>query len=245
MTSKNFIFLNEVESTNNYAKQLLLSKEAEDGTVVLAQDQKKGRGQVGNNWESENGKNLLASFIFFPDFLGAGKQFYLSKIVSLALVDFLNTEVNNTSIKWPNDIYIGEKKVAGILIENSIKGQNLESTIIGIGLNLNQENFYSDAPNPVSLKQITGNKYSAEEVVKILDIKIEEWFKKLKSGFLKEIDENYFKLIFRANQWGMYSKNGHKFEAKITGIGEFGQLVLTDRNGKSSEYMFKEIEFVI
>jgi BirA family transcriptional regulator, biotin operon repressor / biotin---[acetyl-CoA-carboxylase] ligase len=135
LTNKNFIFLNEVESTNNYANQLVLSKAAEHGTVVLAQYQKKGRGQQGNFWESEFGKNMLASFIIFPQFLIAAKQFYISKIVSLALVDFLKTETNEVSVKWPNDIYIQNKKIAGILIENSVKGVNVSSSIIGIGLN--------------------------------------------------------------------------------------------------------------
>ena len=133
LTSKNLILLNEVESTNNYANQLVLSKAAEHGTVVLAQYQKKGRGQQGNFWESEFGKNMLASFIVFPQFLSAAKQFYFSKIVSLALVDFLKTETNEVSVKWPNDIYVRNKKIAGILIENSIKGSNLSSAVIGIG----------------------------------------------------------------------------------------------------------------
>lgn len=245
MTNKNFIFLAEVESTNNYANQLVLSKAAVEGTVVLAQHQKKGRGQQGNSWESKAGKNLLASIIMFPNFLPAAKQFYLSKIVSLALVGFLQTEANKVSIKWPNDIYVDNKKVAGILIENAIKGQNISSSIIGVGLNLNQEKFDSNTPNPISLKQITRKNYEIETVAEVLLTEIKEWYRKLEHGYFQEIDSAYIKLLFKANEWALYSKKGKQFEAKINGIGEFGQLILIDRNGGLSEHMFKEVEFVI
>lgn len=245
MINKNIIFLTEVESTNNYANQLVLSKAAVEGTVVLAQHQKKGKGQQGNRWESEDGKNLLASIILFPEFLSAGKQFYLSKIASLAIVDFLKSEITNICIKWPNDIYVQDKKVAGILIENAVKGQNISSAIIGIGLNLNQELFISDAPNPVSLKQITGKDYDVKKITEQILKHIDVWYGKLENGCFNEIDLAYFSLLFRANKWALFAENGKQFEAKITGIGKFGQLILEYRNGLSAEYMFKEVEFVI
>ncbi len=245
MKNKNIIFLTEVESTNNYANHLVLSKAAEHGTVVLAQYQKKGKGQHGNSWESEAGKNLLASIILFPNFLQAAKQFYLSKIASLALVDFLKSETSGISIKWPNDIYIQDKKVAGILIENALKGQNLSSSIIGIGLNLNQELFVSDAPNPVSLKQVTGKVYDMELAVELILEKINNWYRKLENGGFEEINTAYFNQLFRVNEWSMFAKKGISFEAKISGIGEFGQLILEERNRSVSEYMFKEVEFLI
>ena len=237
--------MHEVESTNNYANQLVLSNAAEHGTVVLAQYQNQGKGQQGNSWESEPLKNLLASFILFPRFLPAAKQFYLSKIASLALVDFLKTETDKVSIKWPNDIYILNKKVAGILIENSVKVSNVSSAIIGIGLNLNQENFASNAPNPASLKQVTGKEYDVETIaVKIYKL-INNWYKVLETGSFNEIDSAYFNQLFRANEWALFAKNGEMFEAYIWGIGEFGQLIMKDRSGVFSEYMFKEVEFVI
>ena len=245
MINENFIFLTEVESTNNYANQLVLSKAAVEGTVVLAQHQKMGRGQQGNSWESEAGKNLLASIILYPYFLPASRQFYLSKITSLALVDFLITEASDISVKWPNDIYIKNKKVAGILIENTIKGQNLYSSILGIGLNLNQEKFISDAPNPVSLKQITRKDYDIELVAHTIFEHINYWYRKLKQGNFKEIDMAYLNCLFRLNEWALFVKQGNQFEAKIKGIGEFGQLILEDRIGSSTEYMFKEVEFLI
>ncbi|KAF0239369.1 MAG: BirA family transcriptional regulator biotin operon repressor / biotin-acetyl-CoA-carboxylase [Prolixibacteraceae bacterium] len=244
-TNENFTFLTEVESTNNYANHLVLSKAAGHGTVVLAQYQKMGKGQQGNHWESEPGKNLLMSVIILPQFLPAAKQFYLSKIASLALAGFITNETAEVKIKWPNDIYAGNKKLAGILIENSIKGNHIGSSIIGIGLNLNQERFVSDAPNPVSLKQITGKDYIVEEVaLKIWDL-LSFWFEKLQAGSFEEIGSSYFNHLFRANEWALFSKEGKPFEARINGIGEFGQLILEERNGVFSEFMFKEIEFVI
>lgn len=242
---KNSIILNEVESTNNYANHLIVSKAADEGTVVLARYQKQGRGQQGNQWESEAGKNLLTSIILFPRFLFAGKQFLISKVVSLALVDFLKEEVEGVSIKWPNDLYVFDKKVAGILIENSVKGDYLFSTIVGIGLNLNQLKFNSDAPNPVSLKHYTGKEYFAEQVSTTITENIFRWYEKLKLGKFEEINEGYFSNLFRRNKWAWFEKGSQKFEARITGIGEFGQLLLEDRTGKISSNLFKEVEFVI
>ena len=242
---KKIIVLNEVESTNNYASQLILSNAAEEGMVVLTQFQKSGRGHHGNHWESEAGKNMLATIILFPQFLNAGKQFMLSKIVSLSLVELLNSKTGDVSIKWPNDIYVGNKKIAGILIENSIKGNTLFSSLLGIGLNLNQQEFLSDAPNPVSLKQITGEEYNVETVaVEILE-SILKWYGKIETGNFSEIDSAYFSQLFRSGEWAKYSKDGIVFEAKIIGIGEFGQLQLENRDGIVEEFMFKEVEFVI
>ncbi len=245
MPNKNIVVLKEVESTNNYATQLILSNAAEEGTVVLTQFQRNGKGQLGNHWESEAGKNMLATIILYPQFLNAGKQFILSKIVSLSLVEFLSSKTDNVSIKWPNDIYVGNKKIAGILIENSIKGSTLFSSLLGIGLNLNQEKFLSDAPNPISLKQITGEEYDIENVVVEILESILMWYKKLETGNLYEIDSAYFSQLFRNGEWAKYSKNENIFEAKIIGIGEFGQLKLENIDGTVEEFMFKEVEFIL
>ena len=242
---KNIIILNEINSTNNYANRLIVSKQVVEGTVVLAYSQKEGRGQRGNSWESEAGKNVLMSIVLFPKFLAAENQFMISKIASLALTDFIQTETNNVSIKWPNDLYVGNKKIAGILIENSIEGHSLYSSVLGIGLNVNQEQFVSNAPNPSSLKKITGKNYDIEMLAaKIADL-VFEYYNKLKKGKTDSINSQYFDKLFRKNIWAKFRKGGIEFEAMITGIGEFGQLQLKNRDGIISEYMFKEVEYVI
>ncbi len=245
IAGKNIIVLNEVGSTNNYANQLIVSKQAEEGTVVLAYHQNSGKGQRGNSWESEAGKNVLMSIVLYPVFLPAEKQFLISKIVSLALAGFLRKELNDVSIKWPNDLYVGNKKIAGILIENAIKGRNLFSSVVGIGLNINQEKFISDAPNPVSLKQLTGRTFDIEKVANKIAGLVLEGYEKLKNENTDEINSAYLENLFRRNVWSKFRKEETEFEARIAGIGEFGQLQLEDRNGKISEFMFKEVEFVI
>jgi len=240
----NAIVLSVTDSTNNYASQLV-DKGAAEGTVVLAQYQEKGRGYKGNTWESEAGKNLLVSIVLYPGFLPAGKQFQLSKIISLALVEFLNNEIVEPKIKWPNDIYFEEKKIAGILIENTVKGEFLDTSVVGFGLNLNQTVFHSKAPNPVSLKQITNKEYQAEKVLNQILGNFWRWLNKLKNGKFGTIDTAYNSFLFRNTGWHKFKKEGHEFEARITGIGEFGQLKLENRLGTKSEFMFKEVEFII
>lgn len=244
-TDKKTIVLNEVDSTNNYANQLILSNAADDGTVVMTHFQTKGKGQQGNQWESEFGKNLLISLILFPKELPAEKQFYISKISSLALVNFLEKRIEGVTIKWPNDIYVENNKIAGMLIENTVKGTLLHSSVLGIGLNINQEKFVSDAPNPVSLKQITGKDYSIPSITHEISNLIFNWYKKLLQKEHEAIDMAYFSNLYRKEEWQHFSMNTNVFEAKIIGVGKFGQLIMEMRDGKRKEFMFKEVEFII
>ena len=246
-TDKNTIILEVTDSSNNYAKRLISANEATHGTVVLAYCQEAGKGHAGNHWESEAKKNLLMSIVLFPEFLPAEKQFYLSKIVSLALIDFLDEELpeEDVAIKWPNDIYAGDKKMAGILIENSVSGNFLHSSVVGIGLNLNQVKFSCELPNPVSLKQITGKNYSIEKAaVRFLEI-FDDWYNHLEHQQTTAIDINYFNKLYRKNKWSRFRKKNTEFEARISGIGEYGQLILENRDGRLSEYQFKEVEFIV
>ena len=244
--NKKIIYLDEVDSTNNYANKLILSDAAEDGTVVLAQYQTGGKGQQKNSWESESGKNLLMSLIWFTRFLPANQQFLISKVVSLAITDVLRNEVENCTIKWPNDIYIGNRKLAGILIENTVKGSVLFSSVAGIGINVNQMEFFSEAPNPVSLKQVTGTNYDIPELLEKLLNNLDFWYGELRNNEIKKIDESYFSKLYRKNEWSLFSEHGKQpFEARITGIGKFGELQLQLRDNNFREYMFKEVEFVL
>jgi BirA family biotin operon repressor/biotin-[acetyl-CoA-carboxylase] ligase len=241
-TQKKIIVLDRTDSTNNYASQLV-DKGVTEGTVVLAHYQEKGRGYKENYWESEAGKNLLASIVLYPVFLPAGRQFQLSKVISLALVEFLKKEIPAPKIKWPNDIYYEQNKIAGILIENSVKGEFLNSSIIGFGLNVNQIRFLSDAPNPVSLKQITGEEYQISQVLNQIFRNFQRWFAKLKAGKYREIDAAYYENLYQNTGWHKFKGKGQEFEAQIKGIGEFGQLQLEKRTGELAEYQFKEVEF--
>lgn len=239
------IVLQEVDSTNNYARQLVVSNAAVNGTVVLAHYQYQGRGQQGNHWESERNRNLTLSVVFYPEFLEPANQFFLSQVVSLGILSFVSEEVDGVKIKWPNDIYVGNRKIGGILIENSVQGRFLFSSIAGMGININQEVFLSNAPNPVSLKQITGKNYPVEDLARQMVSHIFRWYEKLKCGKFEEIESAYISHLFRMREWSLFRANGVSFEARIIGIGEFGQLMLEDRSGKITGYLFKEVEFVL
>ena len=160
--NETFIHLNETHSTNSYLRELIMrEKEQPEGTVVITDYQTAGRGQKGNSWESERGKNLTFSILLHPNHIPPGKQFILSQLISIAIVGVLKKYDRHFTIKWPNDIYWKEKKIAGMLIEVDLTGSSLSNAIIGIGININQRHFKSDAPNPVSLTQITGKEHSA------------------------------------------------------------------------------------
>lgn len=244
-TDKKVHILNVVDSTNNYANDLIVSDTADEGTVVLARFQKSGKGQSGNSWESEYDKNLLMSLVLFPYFLEAAKQFYLSKIISLSIIDVLKEHVEGVSIKWPNDIYVNDKKVAGILIENGIKDRHLDYAVIGLGLNLNQEKFNSDAPNPVSLCHLTDKYFETEFMAKKIRKRFWFWYEILKQNNFQKIDAIYLRQLYRYGQDHLFKKEGEIFEARIVGIGEFGQLQLQKKSGEKEEFLFKEVEFVL
>jgi BirA family transcriptional regulator, biotin operon repressor / biotin---[acetyl-CoA-carboxylase] ligase len=169
----------------------------------------------------------------------------LSKIASLAIFNWLSKRNVLASIKWPNDIYIENKKVAGILIEISIQGDSIFSAVVGIGLNLNQMEFSSNAPNPVSLKMITGVEYNITDAAGELRQIFMELYQQLKTGAYYEIDSAYFTNLFRSNTWEWYKEGERLHEARIVGIGEYGQLLLENRTGQINSYFFKEIQFVI
>ncbi len=244
--SEIFIHLDETHSTNSYLRELITKeKEQPEGTVVVTDYQTAGRGQRGNSWESERGKNLMFSLLLHPDHIPAGKQFILSQLISLAIVTVLQEYDPHFSIKWPNDIYWKEKKIAGMLIEVDITGSMLSNAIAGIGININQTSFKSNAPNPVSLVQITGKKHNLPELLeKLLDRIADEY-----SGYSpekeEEIIQRYKNLLFRNKGVHPYLCEGEIFNASIEGIEANGHLILKKENGSIRSFAFKEISFVI
>jgi BirA family transcriptional regulator, biotin operon repressor / biotin---[acetyl-CoA-carboxylase] ligase len=237
--------LDSVESTNDYVSGILKETKPEEGSVYSSLFQSAGKGIGQNKWESEKGKNLLFSLVLYPSFLPVENQFLISKTVSLGIANYIQAKTNNIKIKWPNDIYYKEKKIAGILIENSIKGSNLNSSIIGIGFNLNQAEFKSDTPNPVSLNQITKKTYSIDQELVKIRTNIRFFYDKLKAGKFEEINQEYLKCLYRFNEIHDFKTGEEIFKARITGINKYGHLQLTTENNEIREYGFKETEFVI
>ncbi len=244
MIGKKVIRLNEVDSTNNYAKGLVMHKEAEEGTVVLAYSQVIGRGYVKNNWESEAGKNLTFSLVLCPQFVKPANQFAISMAVALGIYDFISPLVGQVTIKWPNDIYVGNKKVCGMLIENMVQGDMISESIIGIGLNLNQEEFSPSIPNPVSLTHFTKIVYDIENCLMHLCFAIEKRYFLLKEKGIGPTYDDYVGHLYKKGEWAGYIANGHKFRGKIVGIDRIGRLLVENDSGGISTFNFKEIEYI-
>lgn len=234
----------KVDSTNNYASEFLVKKDCKEGSVVSASEQLNGRGQLKNQWESEPLKNILISIVFYPEFLPVSKQFILSKVIALGVFDLISLYVENVSIKWPNDIYVGAKKIAGILIENSIMGNVIGSSIAGIGLNVNQKEFLSDAPNPVSLTQLSGKEYDLDQLLTIMLDAIDKWYLLLKTGKIDIINKKYTERLYQINKKAHYRDFEGVFKGVITGVNEIGQLQIKPLPGKIRTYHFKEVAFI-
>ena len=237
------IRIRQTTSTNWQLLQLSNEEELTEGTVVVTDHQTQGRGQAGNYWESEPGANLTFSILLYPSLVNASRQFILSKAVSLAVYDFVSQHIPNVSVKWPNDVYAGEKKIAGILIENFITGEYMAKTIAGIGLNINQKHFLSDAPNPVSFRQLTGKIYPLDECLQTLHEHIATRYRMITEN-TEKINSDYLQHLYRFGKLCRYSANDIFFEATITGLNDYGMLEMTTVNGEYKSYGFKEVEFI-
>lgn len=245
-TGKNFILLDRVSSTNSYIQDLLSkSTPLEEGSVIMAVEQIAGKGQMGNFWEAEPGKNLTFSILYKPDSLAIEDQFYLSMAISLGICDFLEKQLSEEfMIKWPNDIYYKHHKIAGILIENSLQSDKIKNSVIGIGLNVNQLEFMSDAPNPISMQHISSKNYVLEEILFNLLSFIEYYYLALKTNKIEYLQERYFaKLLFFGQEREYKTSNGIVL-GKIVGLGPYGKLCLKNDLGMKY-YDIKEIEFIL
>lgn len=243
------VFLNEVDSTNNYANNLIKSNYKDlnsiSGKVIVCDYQTGGRGQQGNIWESEKSKNLLFSLILIPDFLKVEQQFILSKLISISLIDCLKNFNIDAKIKWANDIYVGNKKIAGILIENVISGNTLKSSVIGIGLNVNQTKFSEKLPNPTSISQINNKIYDIKIILnKLLDEIFNNYSKLIKKEF-DYFDKKYLENLYLLNTESLFKHQNSLINGKITGINKYGQLEIIENNNRKIEVNFKEVEFIL
>jgi len=235
-------------STNLYALEQLTKSNPLEGTIITTEAQTDGRGQIGSRWESEAQKNITLSVILYPKFLLARDQFWLNIAVSLGVLDFLQSQISDpqkVKIKWPNDIYVGRKKITGILIQNQINSSSIQSSVIGFGINVNQTLFLSDAPNPTSLKMETQKDYELEPLISVLCQNLEFRYLQLRNDNREKLKADYFHHLFQYQEECIYQDNaGKQFAGRIIGITPFGKLQI-EQEKEVKNYEIKEIKFVL
>ena len=233
--------LASVPSTNRYCEALDLA-EVEDFTCYWALQQTAGIGQRGNHWEAEPGKNLTFSLVLHPTFLPADRQFKLTEALSLALCDCLK-DTKDLKVKWPNDIYVGKRKICGTLVSTRLQGSQIASAVCGIGLNVNQTDFPDWVPNPTSLALLTGKEYELEPLLKKLLACIEKRYNDLKAG--QDPEQEYLALLLNINVPARYIYNEEEITATLTGVDPHGHLLLTASDGRRLSCGMKEISFLL
>lgn len=249
------IWLDEVDSTNDEARRRIDA--CDNLSVVAALSQSAGRGQRGNSWSSEGGKNLIFSIVLKFDGFLTGKfraydQSAISEMTALCIVDFLSRYGIKARIKWPNDIYVGDRKICGILIENSLQDRWLSSSIIGIGLNINQRNFDVNLPNPTSmaLESPAGNEFDLTECLETFMEIFGSYYTRyfnIKGGFTT-IRTLYLSQLWRRNEIHTYRNiaGNSLFNGMIRGVSEVGNLLVENLDtGEIKEFGFKEIGYII
>lgn len=239
------IKLNATESTNTFLKEYSRKNDTENYTVVSTLNQTKGRGQRHNSWYSEKGKNLTFSVLVRFDKFPLQSQFYISKLISIAvrtaLVKFLP---NNIVVKWPNDILADNKKIAGILIENTSQQGSLSQSIIGIGLNVNQESFSKDI-NAVSMKMLSAKEWDLDFLLSAIVDSIKSHMYFLKHQKFEEIDNEYLENLYRFNEYSNYLDiDENQFRGKIIGVSDIGRLQMQLESGSNKEFDIKELKFI-
>jgi BirA family biotin operon repressor/biotin-[acetyl-CoA-carboxylase] ligase len=235
----------KVSSTNTVASRLAKYREVPEGSVVTADFQTGGKGRSGNKWFSEKGRNLLLSIILYPRHISPGDQFFISMTISLGIIDFIDRYTGGGKIKWPNDIYVGDKKIAGILIENSLMGDKMEFSIAGIGININQEVFPPELPEAVSLRMVTGEKTDTRECLNQLLSCIDKRYNQLTLGERPIIRDLYISRLycFMNSCSFIELENGRVFAGRISDVMPSGLIIIEEDNNKRRGYSFNEIKF--
>lgn len=238
-----------IGSTNTYLRELNGGDSAYDYEVAVADFQTAGRGQKGNTWESEQGKNLLFSILAHPKGIKVQEQFYISEAIALAVSDAVIAAAGpeyaaGFSVKWSNDIYYKDCKMAGILIENTLQGSSILDTVVGVGLDVNQEVFVSDAPNPISLKNITGRDYDRDALLDDIIARFIGYMELDTPSQRAGVDELYRSRLYRREGYHKFRDAQGEFEACIEGIRPDGSLMLLTRSGDHRVYEFKQVQFV-
>lgn len=246
MLQYQIIKLDQVDSTNNYLKDLITNNKINEGVVVYCNNQLQGRGQRGNTWLSEPNKNLTFSTIFYTSFIAASQQFMITKSIALGIYDYLLNLTDNVKIKWPNDIYVGNQKIAGILIENTLKQDHLLNSIIGIGLNVNQQIFESSINHATSVSLVCYQDFNLEVVLDDLLKCIGKRYLELRNLKWKKIDLDYLEALYLKDELANFENPaGEIFIGTIRGVSQSGALMIEHQNKEILYYNFKEISFVL
>jgi BirA family transcriptional regulator, biotin operon repressor / biotin---[acetyl-CoA-carboxylase] ligase len=238
------ISLENTDSTNIYLKNLCKTTFPEEGTVILADFQSNGKGQGTNLWHSAPGMNITMSMLFRPSIKASG-HFYLSEFVSLALHDTLSHFGIDSTIKWPNDIYVEHRKIAGILVENSIRGHNIIQVVVGIGLNVNETSYPEYLPNPVSMKLISNRDFDKSVVLEVLISKLINRYEFIIHEDFDLLHNQYNQLLYRQGQLSEFHLGNDKFQATILGVDTSGELNLVRNDGSECSYIHGEIQMII
>ena len=235
-------------------KIVLDDKRAKETQLVTADYQTHGHGQVNTVWESARGENLLFSFLFRPEHITAGEQFFLSEIACLAVAHTLDAYTEGISVKWPNDVYHHDRKICGMLLRHTLSGAQISATLVGIGLNLNQKQFVGDAPNPVSLRQIIGRPVDREEVLNRFAHHFDRLLRTVtppdpdeRLAQRQRLHGEYLRRLYHHDGAHDYvdTASGETFSAHIIDVAPTGQLTLRTTDGRLRHYHFKEVRFVV
>lgn len=242
--SEHIIKIESIDSTNNYAMNLLKEGKARNFECIWAIDQTQGKGQRGNSWQSDAGKNLTFSVIYMPVHLEADHNFTISMAVSLAVFEFLHAYVQPVQVKWPNDIYIKNRKAGGILIENTIEKQSIKSSVMGIGLNINQKKFGDNLPAATSLISNYGREIDLNEAIYTLYNLIVSYLQRVDRKEYEAIKHEYKACLLGIGENKEYRDTNGKFHGMVIGVEDSGQLVLMDIDGNQRKYNFQEVDLI-
>ena len=240
MTDHKYIV--DTPSTNALLWEMMMETSLPEGFVVHTDFQSAGKGQSGNTWESQAERNLLFSMLLYPTNIAMDELFLISQLVSVGIKKTLDQYSTGITIKWPNDIYWNDKKLAGILIENSLQGKQLKAVVVGIGLNVNQKEFVSNAPNPVSLYHINRRLLNRTDLLQKIRSNILDVYTQLNA---QKIRAEYAYALYRKDGFHLYKAGVETFKAKICEVHPDGQLELKTEAGERRGYYFKEVQFVV
>ncbi|WP_080057065.1 biotin--[acetyl-CoA-carboxylase] ligase [Spirosoma aerolatum] len=238
-------YLPSCQSTNDEASALIAHADPSEGTLVITDNQTAGRGQRGNQWEAKTGQNLTVSAILRPTFLSASEQFWLNIALSLGIYDTLHPLIGDSlRIKWPNDIYVGNQKLGGILIENILHGYNIEWSIVGMGLNINQTEFGYTTATSLQLQSPLPNAYDLPGILSRLCETLEQRYIQLRSGQRDSLKINYLQILYRYQEEHSFESEGQLFRGTIVGVDTTGRLAIAV-DGQVRYFGFKEVSFIM